>query len=114
MKKNFSISICLILYVTRTNISKNSIIDITGNNDVWRASLNIHLSYNNELVIRPATDEFEPPSEISIDILVKDKSIYTDKLEIIKNDKTSKLGIYKCTFDSNKYLEKTTNMYMRL
>ncbi|WP_313233756.1 hypothetical protein [Tissierella praeacuta] len=111
MKKNISkiliiiifISICSILY---TKSVKTDIVDVRGNNDFWRASLNINPRYNCELVISPATDEFELPSEINVDVLVKNKSIYTDKLRIIKNKNFSKFGVYKSTFDSNKYLER--------
>lgn len=95
-------SMCLIFYMEST---RKEIIDMNGSNDFWRASLNIHPRYRCELVISPATDEFELPTEIYIDVLAKDKSIYTDNLKIIKNKNYSEFGIYRITFDSNKYLE---------
>lgn len=56
--------------------------------------------------IIPATDEFDLPSAIIIDVLVRDRSIYTDRLEIVNNENFPNYGTYKCRFDSNKYLEK--------
>lgn len=113
MKRNFLriitiigfIGICLILYITQFNMVKNRIIDMTGNNDEWKTSLNMHIGYNNELVITLVTEKFEPPSEIFVDILVKDKSVYNNKLKI-KQDNFPHSGIYRCYFDSIKYLEK--------
>jgi hypothetical protein len=99
------IGICLILYIVRYNMTKNRIIDMTGSNDAWRASLNMAIGYNNELVIKLVTEEFEPPSEVFVDILVKNESVYNKKLEI-EHDNFPHSGIYKCYFDSIKYLEK--------
>ncbi len=99
------IGICLIFFITRFNMTKNRGIDMTGRNDEWRASLNIAIGYNNELVITLVTEEFEPPSEVFVDILVKDKSVYKNKLEI-EHDNFPHSGIYKSYFDSIKYLEK--------
>lgn len=99
------IVIFLFIYMIRFSIMRNTIIDIVGNNNMWKASLNMQIGYNNELVITLTTEKFEPPSEIFVDILVKDKSVYTDKLEIEDNN-FSQFGIYKCNFNSIKYLEK--------
>ena len=117
MKKNFLkivtvvilLSICLIIYLTRANNPEYDIIDITGNNGVWSASLNINIGYSNHLFITPATDKFELPPEMIIEVFVKDKSIYADRLKIIKKDNFQDYGEYKCKFDSNKYLEKNYN-----
>lgn len=99
------IGICLILYITKFNVITNRSIDMTGTNDIWRASLNIQTGYNNELVIILSTEEFEPPSEVFVDILVKNKSVYNNKLKI-RQDDFLRFGIYKHSFDSIKYLEK--------
>ena len=93
------------LYMTSCNTEKNKTIDMNGKNDVWRASLNINTGYNNDLVIRLITEEFEPPSEISVDVLAKDKSVYSESLKIEEDD-FPHAGIYKSNFDSVKYLEK--------
>jgi len=84
---------------------KNTTIDMTGKNDMWRASLNMNIGYNNELVITLVTEEFDPRSEVIVDILAKGKSVYSDKLKIRKDDFPHS-GIYKSNFHSVKYLEK--------
>lgn len=100
------IFICLVLYLTRPNKLKHDIIDITGNNGVWSADLNINVGYNTTLVIAPSTDKFELPPDIFIDVLVKGESIYTDNIKIAKNKNFPKYGTYKCRFKSDKYLVK--------
>ncbi len=99
-------AIILAVYATRPNFIQGTTIDMQGNKDFLRASLNINTGYNNELVIRLLTEEFEPPLEIFIEILAKDKSIYTNKLEKEENDNFPRSGIYKDSFDSIKDLEK--------
>lgn len=99
------IGICLIIYITRFNLSTNKNIDMTGNEDAWRASLNVQIDYNNELVITLITEEFKPPSEVFVDILVKDKSVYNSKLKREQDDFLH-AGIYKEHFDSIKHLER--------
>lgn len=95
------ICICLVVFISRNNTSKNFIIDMTGNNGIWSASLNINTGYSNEIVVAPATTEFEFPPSIIVEVFVKDKKIFTDM-----NVRPSDNGVYKCRFDSNKYLEK--------
>lgn len=95
----------MVLYMISCNMEKNKTIDMTGNNDVWRASLNISIGYDNELVIKLVTEEFDPPSKINVDVLAKEKSVYSDNLKMIKNDFPHS-GIYKSSFGSVKYLEK--------
>ncbi len=97
--------VSMIFYMTSCNMAKNTTIDMTGRNDMWRASLNMNIGYNNELVITLSTEEFEPPSEVVVDILAKGRNVYSDKLKIRKDDFPHS-GIYKSNFDSIKYLEK--------
>ena len=109
MKNNYLKLICiailigiyLIISSTKNSMPKNTIIDMTGNNGIWSASLNINTGYSNEIVITPATTEFESPPSIIVELFVKDKKIFTDR-----NVRASDNGIYKLRFDSNKYLEK--------
>lgn len=73
--------IIVAIYTTKSNFTKGTTIDMQGNKDILKVSLNINTGYNNELVIRLVAEGFELPSEIFVDILAKDKSIYTNKLE---------------------------------
>lgn len=93
------------LYMTSCNTEKNKTIDMNGKNDVWRAYLNMNTGYNNELVIRLVTEEFDPPSEIIVDVLAKEKSVYSENLRIEEDD-FPHAGTYRSNFDSVKYLEK--------
>ncbi|MFL0270145.1 hypothetical protein [Candidatus Clostridium radicumherbarum] len=99
------LSIGMVFYMTSCNIEKNKTIDITVDNDMCNASLNINTGYNNELVITLVNEESEPPSEVFVEILVNGKSVYNDKLKI-EQDKFSHAGIYRCYFDSIRYLER--------
>ncbi len=94
------------IYTTKTNLTKGTTIDMQGKDNIVRVSLNMNTGYNNELVVRLVTEEFEPPSQVFVDILAKDKSIYTNKLEKEENDNFPQAGIYKDNFDSIKDLEK--------
>ena len=111
MKKNIqiialiTILMSMVLHMISCNTEKNKTIDMTGNNDVWRASLNINMGYDNELVIKLVTEEFDPPSKIIVDVLAKEKSVYSDNLKIIEDDFPHS-GIYKRSFGSVRYLEK--------
>jgi hypothetical protein len=97
------IGVCLIFYVVNTSSAKpTGTIDLKGGNDLWHASLNIHLQYDTELIIQPARDDFKIPSEISADIIVNSKCVYTSKLEytINSNNKDS-LGTYRVKINSD-------------
>ncbi|WP_315122459.1 hypothetical protein [uncultured Clostridium sp.] len=116
MKRNFLkmfigvmfISLYLIFYVINTNSSKhaNSIIDLTGSNGLWKASLNIHFKYDSELIIRPMSDNFEVPSEISIDIIADNNCVYTDRLKYIPDSNEKLLGEYMLALISDDYFKK--------
>lgn len=114
MKKNhlkFVIVVVILLlivtiYTAKSKFTKGTTIDMQGNDDIVRVSLNMNTGYNNELVVRLVTEDFEPPSQVFVDILAKDKSIYTNKLEKEENDNFPQAGIYKDNFDSIKDLEK--------
>ncbi len=69
------------------------------------ASLNIHFKYNTELIIHPMRDDFKIPSIISIDIIVNDKCVYTDRLEYIPDPNMKLLGKYVVKF-SDDYFKK--------
>lgn len=100
------ISLCLIFYVTNVNSSKHdTTVDLKGANGVWSASLNIHFKYNTELIIHPMRDDFKIPSIISIDIIVNDKCVYTDRLEYIPDPNMKFLGKYVVKF-SDDYFKK--------
>lgn len=113
MRRSFSkgmaiiilVVVSLIFYSTRSPMRKNTTIDMIGENDGWKASLNMNIGYNSQLVVTLVTEDFEPPSKISIDILAKDQIVYNDKLTIVK-DKFPHFGMYKGSFDSSKYLER--------
>ena len=95
------------IYTTKTNLTKGTTIDMQGKDNIVRVSLNMNTGYNNELVVRLVTEEFEPPSQVFVDILAKDKSIYTNRLEKEENDNFPQSGIYKDSFNSIKDLEKS-------
>jgi len=66
-----------------------------------------------KLIIKPATDKFEIPSEISVDIFVKDKCVYTDNLKFLPSSNFKNYGIYTVNLNSNKYLERNyKNVYV--
>ena len=116
MKKNYLkfisvfivIGILFIIYITRVGVPKGTGIDLTGKNDTWRASLNVITGYDNELVITLVTEEFDIPSEVFVDVLVKNKSVYSQEIEK-GNDDFPHAGIYRGYFDTVKYLEKNYN-----
>lgn len=94
------------IYITRPNFTKGTTIDMQGKDDIISVSLNMNTGYNNEFVVKLATEELESPSQVFVDILAKDKSIYTNRLEKEENDNFPQSGIYKDSFDSIKELEK--------
>ncbi len=102
------IIICLFFYAINSNFpNHNSSIDLTGSDSYWRASLNIQVGYRSELIIRTSKyEEFEVPSEISIEIIAKDKSVYSDNLKFIPDTNFKNSGKYTIHLESNKYLER--------
>ena len=50
------------IYITKSNFTKGTTIDMQGTEDIVRVTLNMNTGYNNELVVRLVTEEFEPPS----------------------------------------------------
>ena len=114
MKKNFLKFVILVvilvlivtIYTTKSNFTKGTTIDMQGKDDIVSVSLNMNTGYDNELVVKLVTEEFESPSQVFVDILAKDKSIYTNKLEKEENDNFPQFGIYKDNFDSIRDLEK--------
>jgi hypothetical protein len=96
------ISLCLTFYVSYTTSAKpTGTIDLTGSKDFWRASLNIHLQYDGELIIMPIRNDFEIPSEISTDIIVNNKCVYTNTLKYIPDSNKNLLGRYMARIDSD-------------
>ncbi len=104
------ISLCLIFYITNTNSSKHTdtTIDLKGANNFWKASLNIHMNYDSELIIQPQRDDFNVPPEINVDIIVNDKCVYTDGLKYIPNSNKELFGNYFVRLNSNDYFTKDT------
>lgn len=96
------ISLCLILYVTNTTSLKHTgTLDLTGGNDLWKVILNVHLQYDSELIIEPGSDNFKIPPKISIDIIVNNNCVYTDRLEYIPSSNKKFLGKYMVKIDSD-------------
>lgn len=112
MKKIFIIgfvilAVSLVRYGVWARYPKYDAIDLHGTNDEWHASLNISVNYkNSSLVITPSTDKFELPDRITVDIYVKDKDIYSNNLDIIRQDNFPEYGEYKWIFDHDKYIIK--------
>lgn len=104
------ISLCLIFYVKNTNLSKytDTTMDLKGANNFWKASLNIHLNYDSELIIQPQREDFNVPPEINVDIIVNDKCVYTDGLKYIPNSNKELFGNYFVRLNSNDYFTKDT------
>jgi hypothetical protein len=99
------LGIAMLLYVTVFDSTAYSTIDMTGNYDEWRAALSIQVDYDNELVVTVVTEEYAPPSEVFVEIMVKGESVYEYTLEEQEDD-YSDSAIYRGYFDSNEHLEK--------
>ena len=103
------IGVVLVLYITVFNSTAYSTIDMTGNHTgetgIWEVSLNTHVGYDNELVATLVTEEFEPPSEVFVEILVEGQNIYETKLKKEEDDFADS-GVYKDMFDAMEDLEK--------
>ena len=83
------------------------IIDLNGNNKYWKAYININLAYDAELNIYPFRDDFNIPSIIDIDLIVDNKTVYSNKLEYIK-DKNDYFGKYILDLKSKDYFSYKT------
>jgi len=106
-----SINLCITFYLANQNsnsLKEEDTIDLVGNNKFWKASLNIHLNYDSELIIRPRRDDFNIPPELSIDIMVDGNSLYTDTLEYIQ-EPNNFLGKSMVVLDSDDYFNKDTD-----
>lgn len=95
----------MVLYMTSCSVEKNIIIDMQGSNDLWNAYLNVNTGYTYSLMVTLVAEEFDPPTEIGVDVLVKEKSVYSDIIKI-KEEDYPHFGVYESRFDSVKYLEK--------
>ena len=57
------IGFCIfIFWGIQKTFGENKIIDLNGNNAYWKASLNISLGYNSELIIQPRRHDIFIPS----------------------------------------------------
>jgi len=84
-------------------------IDLTGSNNFWKASLNINLKYDSELIIYPRRDDFNIPSEININIFVNKNCVYSGRLKYIPDSNKKLLGKYKISLISNYYFKEDIN-----
>lgn len=107
-------SIFIVYYTISIHPLRNiNSIDLKGKNDFWNTFINIHKNYDCVLMITPATDLFELPLEINVEVYVKDRCIYTDNLELIKDSNFKKFGTYKARFPTSSYLERNhENIYV--
>ena len=104
------ISLCLIIYMINTNpLKSDDSIDLTGSNNFWKASLNINLKYDSELIIYPRRDDFNIPSEININIFVNKNCVYSGRLKYIPDSNKKLLGKYKISLISNYYFKEDIN-----
>ena len=102
------LGLCLIFYIINTiPVKTANEINLDGKDKFWKATLNIILKYDSELNIRPMRDDFSIPSEIDIDIIIDNKSVYTDKLEYIQDHDGSLLGKYTVKINSSDYFDKS-------
>jgi len=101
------ISVFTIFYLINTNTVNNSkTIDLKGSNIIWSASLNINLKYDSELIIRPQREDYEVPSEISVEIIVNENSVYIGNLKYIPDTNGFLIGKYMVTLISGDYFNK--------
>jgi len=80
-----------------------NIIDLVGRNDFWKASLNINVGYDSELIVRPIREDFDIPSEIDIIIIYNNNVLYNTKLEYIPNKNKNLLGKYSAKINSDEF-----------
>ena len=118
MKKNFLkilvgitfVSLCLVVYIVYPTFSNSaSSIDLTGSNNLWKVSLNVHLKHDSELIICPRRDDFNIPSEINVNVIVNNNSIYNGKLKYISDSNKKFLGKYMTNLISDSYFKRDTN-----
>lgn len=101
--------ISLIYVITAFSTKQDTSIDLKGENNFWQASINIHLKYDSELIIRPSRDDFKIPSEINVNIFINNKCVYTDKLKYIPSSNKNLLGQYMVTLNSADFFKKNIN-----
>ena len=103
------INILIISYCLKETylLETTRIINLSGESKYWLADININLPYDSNLIIRPFRDDFDIPSIIDIEIISNNKTIYTNKLEYIK-DKNGYLGDYRLELNSRDYFKYNT------
>ncbi len=101
-----SISLIVSFYLVNKNSTTTNmpnIIDLVGRNDFWKASLNINVGYDSELIVRPIREDFDIPSEIDIIIIYNNNVLYNTKLEYIPNKNKNLLGKYSAKINSDEF-----------
>lgn len=94
---------CLFIFLMlQGSFEQNRIIDLNGNNEDWKASLNISTNYNSELIIQPRRDDFPIPDKITANIIEDEEIIYSVDLQYLPHKSNSRLlGRYVVYFDSS-------------
>lgn len=101
------ISLFTFFFLFNTNSENNNkTIDLKGSNIIWSASLNIILNHDSELIIRPQREDYEVPSEISVEIIVNENSVYIGNLEYIPDTNGFLIGKYMVNLNSGDYFNK--------
>ena len=101
------ISLFTFFFLFNTNSENNNkTIDLKGSNIIWSASLNIILNHDSELIIRPQREDYEVPSEISVEIIVNENSVYIGNLEYIPDTNGFLIGKYMVNLNSSDYFNK--------
>ncbi len=96
----------LIFWKNLTLYDKGQSIDLSGNNEYWKAYLNIQLGYNSELCIQPRRDDFAIPSKITANIISNEKKIYSVDLEYVPDNSNPEfLGSYITCFATEDYFK---------
>lgn len=99
-------SVGIIAKYNEKTFEQNQIIDLSGNNMYWKASLNISMDYNSELIIQPRRNDFLIPPEITANIIEDEEIIYSVDLQYIPHESNPRfLGRYVVYFDSGDYFK---------
>lgn len=108
------IIISLLLY-THSKSDFEETIHLTGYNEFWKASLNIHLNYDTELIINPKRKDMEIPSKMTVNLIIDDDNIYSNIIQYEPSKNEGLLGEYMLNLDSNRYFTtKTTEVYLQI
>lgn len=101
------IGLGLTFYIIHISSSKTiNEINLEGKDTFWKATLNVNFSHDSELNIRPRRDDFNISSEIDINIIINDESVYNNELEYIEDPQGSLLGKYTVSINSSNYFDK--------